>query len=124
MNADELSCALVFQPEEEEEETHETAIHCLQVRETNELTDIEEAIDEYYNAILLAIKSDANFKQLPGNHMARQLLNFCDQLSIAKLGEKKNGGSQGVPEKHNPRASPCSLWHDQDVQDCSISGQT
>ena len=87
MNADELSCALVFQPEEEEEETHETAIHCLQVRETNELTDIEEAIDEYYNAILLAIKSDANFKQLPGHHPACKLLNICDQLYIAKLGE-------------------------------------
>ena len=36
---------------------------------------------------MLAIKPDANFKQLPGHHSARKLLNVCDQLSIAKLGE-------------------------------------
>ena len=111
----------VFQPEEEKEEMLETVVHCLQVREKSNRQTLKKL---HHNAIVLAIKSDANFKQLPGNHMARQLLNFCDQLSIAKLGEKKNCGSQGVPEKHNPRASPCSLLHDQDVQDCSISGQT
>ena len=52
MIADALSRALVFQPQEEEEETHETAIHCLQMRETNELTDIAEAIRKHYNAIV------------------------------------------------------------------------
>ena len=36
---------------------------------------------------MLAIKTDANFKQLPGHHPAHKLLNVCDQLSIAKLGE-------------------------------------
>ena len=82
MIADALSRAPVFQPEEEEEEMLETAIHCLQVRETSELTDIEEAIDEHYSAIVLA-----NFKQLPGHHPANKPLNVCDQLSIAKLGE-------------------------------------
>ena len=47
MIADALSCAPVFQPEEEEEEMLETAIHCLQVKETSKLTDIEEAIDKH-----------------------------------------------------------------------------
>ena len=46
MIAETLSLALVFQPEEEEKETHETAIHCPQVRETSELTDVEEAINK------------------------------------------------------------------------------
>ena len=41
MIADALSRAPVFQPEEEEEML-ETAIHCLPVRETSKLTDIEE----------------------------------------------------------------------------------
>ena len=81
----------VFQPEEEEEEeeeeTLETAIHYLQMKETSKLTDIEEAIDKHYNAIVLAIKTVANFKQLPGHHPACKLLIVCDQLSIAKLGE-------------------------------------
>ena len=57
------------------------------MREIRELTDIEEAIDKHYNAIVLAIKSDTNFKQLPGYHPARKLLNVCDQLSIVKQGE-------------------------------------
>ena len=87
MIADALSRTLVFQPEEEEDETIETAIHCLPVRETSKLMDIEEAIDEHYNTIVLAIKPAANFKQLPGHHPARKLLNVCDQLSLAKLGE-------------------------------------
>ena len=73
MIADALSRAPVFQPEEEEEETLKTAMHCLQVTETTKLTDIEEAIDKHYNANVLAIKSDANFKQLPGHHPARKL---------------------------------------------------
>ena len=30
---------------------------------------------------------DANFKQLPGHHPARKLLNVCNQLIIAKLGD-------------------------------------
>ena len=38
MIADALSRTPVFQPEEEEE-THKTAIHCLQVKETSKLTD-------------------------------------------------------------------------------------
>ena len=41
------------------------------IAEARELTDITEAI----RAIVLAIKSDANFKQLPGHHPARKLLN-------------------------------------------------
>ena len=45
---DALSRALVFQPEEEEEEMLETAIPYLQVRETNELSYIEKAIDKHY----------------------------------------------------------------------------
>ena len=81
MIADALSRVPVFQPEEEEEEAIDTAIQCLQIRETTELSDIEEAIDENYNAIVQAIKTDANFKNLPGHHPARKL------LSIEKLGE-------------------------------------
>ena len=34
-------------------------MHCLQVRETSKMADIEEAIDEHYNAKVLAIKMDA-----------------------------------------------------------------
>ena len=45
MIADTLSRAPVFQPKEEEEEAIDTAIQCLQVRETNELADIKESID-------------------------------------------------------------------------------
>ena len=82
MIADGLFHAPVFKPEEEEEKTLKTAIHCLQVRETCKLTDNEEAIDKHYNTIVLVIKSGANFKQLPGHHPARKLLNVCDQLSI------------------------------------------
>ena len=36
---------------------------------------------------MLTIKSDDNFKQLPGHHPARKLLNVSDQLSLARLGE-------------------------------------
>ena len=57
------------------------------MKQAHELTDIEEAIDEHYNAIVLVIKLDANFKQPPGRHPARKLLNVCNQLSIAKLGK-------------------------------------
>ena len=67
--------------------THETAIHCLQLRETSKLMDIKEAIDKHYNAIVQSIKSYAIFMRLPGHHPARKLLNVCDQLSIEKLGE-------------------------------------
>ena len=49
--------------------------------------DIEQAVDGRYNEILLAIKTDANFKQLPGHHPTRKLLNVCKQLFIAKLGK-------------------------------------
>ena len=74
MIADTLSGAPVFQPEGEEEETLETAFHCLQVRETSKLSDIKEAIDEHYHALVQAIKTDTNFKQLPGYHPARKHL--------------------------------------------------
>ena len=53
MIADSLSHTPVFQPKEEEDETLETAIHCLRVRKASELTNIEEAIDKHYNAIVL-----------------------------------------------------------------------
>ena len=36
---------------------------------------------------LLAIKLDANFKELPSHHLARKLLIVHDQLFIAKLGK-------------------------------------
>ena len=48
---------------------------------------LAEAIGKHYNAMVLAIKSDANFNQLPDHHPARKLRNVCDQLSIAKLGK-------------------------------------
>ena len=53
-----------------------------------ELTDIKEAIDEHYYVIVLAIKSDANFKQLPSHHLVCKLLNVCKERSIAKLGQR------------------------------------
>ena len=87
MIADAISCAPVFQPEEEEEEAIDTAIQCLRVRVTTKLADIEEAIDENYNAIVHAIKTDANFKQLLSHPIARKLLRISTQLSIEKLGE-------------------------------------
>ena len=46
MIADALSRAPVFQPEEDEDEALDTAIQCLRARESNELADIAEAIDE------------------------------------------------------------------------------
>ena len=67
---------------------HETAAHCLQVTQAHELMDIEQARDEHCNTIVLAIKSDVNFKQLPDHHPAHKPLNICNQLSIAKLGQK------------------------------------
>ena len=88
MIAETLSRALVFQPEEEEgEEAIDTAIHCLQVRETSELFDIEEAIDEHYNAIVQAIKTDANFKKLTRHLPVHKLLSISNQLSTEKQGE-------------------------------------
>ena len=61
------------------------------MRETSELTDTEEAIYEHYNAMVLAIKTGAKFKQLPGHHPAHKLLNVCDQLSIAwRTGSRLN----------------------------------
>ena len=53
----------------------------------SELTDISEAFDKHYNAIVLAIKSDANFKRLPSHPPARKLHCLCDPLSLAKLVE-------------------------------------
>ena len=88
MIADALSRAPVFQPEEEEDETTDTAIRCLQIRESNELASIADAIDEKYNAIVQAGKSDTNFKLLPSHHPVRQLLSISTQLSIDKLGEQ------------------------------------
>ena len=83
-----LFCAhTIFQPEEEGEDTHDTTIHCLQLTQARKLTDIEQAIDKHYNAIVLEINSDANFKQLPGPHPVGKMLNVCNQLSIAKLGQ-------------------------------------
>ena len=69
MIADALSRAPVFQPEEEEDKAIDTGIQCLQVRESNELANIEEAIDENYNVIVQAIKTDAEFKHLPSHHI-------------------------------------------------------
>ena len=73
---------------------------------TSELTDFEQAVDECYNENLLAIKSDANFKQLPGHRLARKLLNVCDQHSIAKLGKTDiiilNGRRIVVPKGARP----------------------
>ena len=50
MIADALSRAPVFQPKEEEDKAIDTAIQCLRVRQSNKPADIEEAIDENYNA--------------------------------------------------------------------------
>ena len=52
------------------------------------LADIAEVIDEKYNSIVQAVKSDANFKLLPSHHPARQLLSISTQLSVDKLGEE------------------------------------
>ena len=52
-----------------------------------ELMDIKAAVDGSYDKILLAVKREANFKQLPGHHPSRKLLNICCQLSIAMLGK-------------------------------------
>ena len=87
MIADALSRAPVFQPKEEEDEAIDTAMQCFRVRESNKLANIEEAIDENYNAIVQAIKTDPEFKHLPSHHPARQLLSISTQLSIDKLGE-------------------------------------
>ena len=73
MIADALSRVPVFQPEEEEDETIDTAIRCLQTRESDELASIADAIDKY-NSIMQAVKSDTNFKLLPSHHPSRQLL--------------------------------------------------
>ena len=62
-------------------------MQCFRVRESNKLANIEEAIDENYNAIVQAIKTDPEFKHLPSHHPARQLLSISTQLSIDKLGE-------------------------------------
>ena len=84
---DALSRAPVFQPEEDEDEAIDTAIQCLRVRESSELADIADAIDENYNSIVQAIKTDAEFKYLPSHHPAQQLFSINTQLSLDKLGE-------------------------------------
>ena len=76
MIADALSRAPAFQRKEDEDEAIDTAIQCLWVRESSELADIAEAIDENYNSIVQAIKTDAEFKHLPSHHPARQLLSI------------------------------------------------
>ena len=118
MIADALLRMPVFQPEEEEEETHKT---CLQVPQACKLMDIEQAIDDHYNVIVLvlAIKSDANFKQLPGHPTACKLLNVCDQLSIAKLGQtdviildsRRIVVPKGAQKNYHPGAAQLSLIH-------------
>ena len=62
--------------------------YILPMGESNKQTDGHQRSQRRtHNALVLAIKSDTNFKQLPGHHPARKLLNVGDQLSIAKPGE-------------------------------------
>ena len=113
--ADVLSCAPVFQPEEEEDDTIDTAIRCLQIRESNELASIADAIDKKYNLIVQAVKSDTNFKLLLSHHPARQLLSICTQLSIDKLGGKdvimQDGSRILVPREARKKSLRNSTVH-------------
>ena len=68
MIADALSRAPVCQPEEDYDEAIDTAMRCLQTRESDELANIAEGINEKTSLIIQAVKSEADFKHLPSHH--------------------------------------------------------
>ena len=113
MIADALSRAPVFQPEEDGNEAIDKAIRCLQTTESNELADIAEAIDDKYNSILQAVKSDANFKLLPSHHPARQLLSISTQLAQHERGDQK--GNRRMPILPRRQSSPGKTYPKQSV---------